>query len=211
MARPGADATAARRSARAVRLTADDVAVFDLGGVVARFQPELRLHRLAQVTQLTEHDVSVGLFDSGLDHRAELGAFGADEIVDVLLDALDHRLTPTGLVNAWALAFEPDALVLEFMRTLPGRVFILTNNGPMLNHCLDGPLKVVASGVIDVICSWQLQCRKPDRMAFRRAARVIGAEPSRLALFDDDMRNVESARECGWGAVLVDESKRFGD
>jgi hypothetical protein len=95
-----------------VRLTADDVAVFDLGGVVARFQPELRLHRLAQVTQLTEHDVSVRLFDSGLDHRAELGAFGADEIVDVLLD--------------------------------------------------------------------------------------------------DDMRNVESARECGWGAVHVDESKRFG-
>jgi glucose-1-phosphatase len=192
-----------------VRLDADDVAVFDLGGVVARYHPERRLQRLTQLTQLTqltEDEIVTRLFTSGLDHDAELGAFGAADIVAVVLAALDHRLSPTDLVDAWAMAFEPDSSVLDFIGAVPGRVCILTNNGPMLNHCLDGPLHRVRAAVSEVICSWELGVRKPDHEAFERAANRIGAEPSQLVLFDDDVRNVESARACGWRAVHVDRT-----
>jgi HAD superfamily hydrolase (TIGR01509 family) len=62
-------------------------------------------------------------------------------------------------------------------------------------------MSVVGTAVTDVICSWELAARKPDPLAFERAATRIGMPPSGLVLFDDDERNVASARECGWQAV----------
>jgi HAD superfamily hydrolase (TIGR01509 family) len=186
-----------------VTLTADDIAVFDLGGVVARYYPDRRLHRLAHLTGLDEHDLSSRLFGYGLDHDAELGVYESADIVGVVLDALDGRLSEGALVEAWASAFEPDPAVLEFMHAMPGRVFILTNNGPMLNHCINGPLQVLRESVSEIICSWEVRARKPSREAFERAARRIGEDPARLVLFDDDMRNVDAARACGWRAEHV--------
>jgi HAD superfamily hydrolase (TIGR01509 family) len=49
--------------------------------------------------------------------------------------------------------------------------------------------------------SWDEGLRKPDRRAFVRAEARMGASPGRILFVDDQMKNVEAAREAGWGAV----------
>ena len=51
---------------------------------------------------------------------------------------------------------------------------LLTNNGPVINACLDGPLSAIAVEFDHVICSWQIGACKPERTAFDRAAVLLG-------------------------------------
>jgi len=72
----------------------------------------------------------------------------------------------------------------------------------MLDACLAGPLRGLAEAFDEVICSWHLRARKPDAVAFERAAERLGCAPE-LLLLDDDPENVEAAIRYGWDAECV--------
>ena len=180
-----------------------DIVVVDLGDVAASFRPERRLAALSNATGLSEQFIHDSLFASGLDRRAELGLIGPGEIISTLRAALRTPVEPDTLTAAWATAFEPDAEILNIVGTVTARTALFTNNGPMINRCLHGPLDVIASSFDEIICSWELKATKPDQAAFERAAARLDVAPHRLLLLDDGPANVESARGCGWNARRV--------
>ena len=180
-----------------------DVVVVDLGGVAASFRPERRLAALSVATDRSERFIQRALFASGLDRRAELGMIGPDEIISDVGLALRTSVDPDTLIESWATAFEPDLVVLNVVRTTIARTVLFTNNGPMINRCLSGPLDVISSSFDVIICSWELKAAKPDEAAFERAASRLDAAPHGLLLLDDDPTNVESARRYGWNAQTV--------
>ena len=180
-----------------------DVVVVDLGGVAASFRPVRRLAALSVATGRSERFIQHALFASGLDRRAELGMIGPDEIISEVSAALRTHIDPHTLTSAWATAFEPDLEVLNIVRTVTARTVLFTNNGPMINRCLSGPLDVISSSFDVIICSWELKAVKPDEAAFESAALRLDAAPHQLLLLDDDSTNVESAQRCGWNAQRV--------
>ncbi len=180
-----------------------DTVVLDLGGVAARFHPERRLRALASLGGVSEEAIERRIFTSGFDDESELGTFSHDQVVAHLREALGYRGPEASLVDAWALAFEPDQAVGEYLNRLSVRKALFTNNGPVLDACLEGPLRELAASFDDVICSWHLGARKPDGVAFARAAARLGSPPERLLLFDDSPTNVKGARDSGWNAECV--------
>jgi HAD superfamily hydrolase (TIGR01509 family) len=152
---------------------------------------------------VTDHDIQERVFDSGFDHRAELGAYAPDQVLEVVLGALKQRVSLPALVDAWALAFEPDPEVLNYIATLPVPSVLFTNNGPMLDACLGGPMGDLAAVFGQVICSWHLRARKPEPLAFERAAERLRVDPDRLLLLDDSVENVRAARRCHWEAECM--------
>lgn len=180
-----------------------EVLVVDLGGVAARFTPERRLRALGAATGLSEAEVRARIWDSGLEASAERGRYSSDEIIEVVRAAFDHRIGAEELVEAWALAFEPDEAVLARLARVPLRRVVFTNNGPMLDRCLAGPLRDLAASFEQVICSWHLSAAKPDAGAFEGASDRIGVPGARLLLLDDSAENVAGARACGWEASQV--------
>ena len=111
------------------------------------------------------------LFKSGLDQLAEVGAYSSDEVVATILTALDHRVSVVELLDAWALAFEPDSAVLRHVTSLVVPCALFTNNEPMLDACLTTPpLQFLSVGFNDIICSWQIHAMKPAVAAFERIA-----------------------------------------
>jgi putative hydrolase of the HAD superfamily len=180
-----------------------ETVVVDLGGVAARFRPERRLQALASLSGIPETVIHQRLFESGFEGQAELGAFSPDEVVAMVGAALDHRVAAAALINAWALAFEPDAGVISRIVSLPVRSALFTNNGPMLDACLAGPLHGRADVFSEIICSWTLKARKPEVAAFERAAARLACSPHRLLLLDDSTENVEAAIQSGWDAACV--------
>jgi hypothetical protein len=55
--------------------------IFDLGGVVCRYQPELRLQELARIYGRAPEDVRRVLYESGFIGETELGYWNAEQIV----------------------------------------------------------------------------------------------------------------------------------
>jgi glucose-1-phosphatase len=181
--------------------------VVDLGGVAAHFRPERRLAALATLSGLTERVIQERVFDSGFEHRAELGEYPPEQVREFVREALEHRLSTPALTDAWALAFEPETEVLAYLSALPIRRALFTNNGPMLDACLAGPLGEIAKPFAEVICSWQLRARKPGPVAFARAEERLRLAPDRLLLLDDSPENVRAAQHAGWAAECVCDLK----
>lgn len=180
-----------------------EVVVVDLGGVAARFWPERRLAALASLSGLAPEVIQQHLFDSGLEHRAELGELAPEELLREVQSALDGGVSAEALVEAWALAFEVDTEVLGCIDALDARTALFTNNGPMLDACLVGPLGRLKQSFAAIVCSWHLKARKPDADAFERAAERLGCTPGQLLLLDDSEANVRAAIRCGWQAEQV--------
>lgn len=98
---------------------------------------------------------------------------------------------------------EPDPFVLSALQWAQGPKVLFTNNGPMLDLCLAGPLRGLTDAFDDVVCSWHLGARKPSAEAFDRFAFRVAHDPSELLLLDDSPANVNAARSCGWRAEPV--------
>jgi HAD superfamily hydrolase (TIGR01509 family) len=161
------------------------------------------LAALASLSGVPDRLIYERLFESGFDDRAELGGYSPDGVLEFVSGALERRVSAADLIDAWALAFEPETDVPEHIAALPVRRVLLTNNGPMIDACLAGPLRALAAVFDEVICSWHLRARKPDQVAFQRAAERLHLDPGRLLLLDDSIDNVQAAQRCGWAAEQV--------
>jgi glucose-1-phosphatase len=180
--------------------------VVDLGGVATGFHPQRRLQALTQATGMSSTLIHQRLFASGLDHDAELGHIELGELVPQVIAALNDTISVEQLIQCWAQAFEPQLEVLAAVRYSGAKRTLLTNNGPLISVCLDGPLREIADCFDEVICSWQLGVCKPDPVAFERAARRLGAGMAEMLLLDDDQANVAVAESLGWNAEHVTTS-----
>jgi HAD superfamily hydrolase (TIGR01509 family) len=177
--------------------------VVDLGGVAARFLPERRLEALSSLSGIAPRIIETRIFRSGLDRRSELGMFSPDEVLAAVEAALDHQVSRATLIDAWALAWEPDTDVLECLGSLSIPRAILTNNGPLMDACLERSLQGVKASVSEFICSWHIRACKPDAVAFQRTADLLQSSPQQLLLLDDGAENVKAAIQCGWHADRV--------
>ncbi len=177
--------------------------VVDLGGVAAHYRPELRARTLAAATGLDPTAVDDRLFASGLDGRAERGDIPPANILDTIRAALDADITDDHLVAEWSAAFEPNPDVLDAIGAASVLSCLFTNNGPIINLCLAGPLASVSRSFDRVVCSWELGATKPSAVAFERAQSILGASADEILLLDDSEANVQAAIRSGWHAKHV--------
>jgi putative hydrolase of the HAD superfamily len=176
-------------------------AVFDLGGVVCRFEPESRLRALTQVTGRSAAEIHAAIWDSGLDRQAELGEIDERALHSRLLAALGADIDADALRAAWSLAFEPDDDVLALIDRLAVPAVLFSNNGPIVDRGLDHELSNVRARFAHVLLSWRLGAVKPDPAAYEAvAARLAVEEGAQVFFVDDSPENVAAARARGWHA-----------
>lgn len=180
------------------------VLVMDLGGVTCRWLPERRLAALSQLSGLPMSTIDQHVFESGFDDAGERGGFDLAEFTATLgsvlgLDGVAGARDE--LRAAWAQAFEPDHAVLRLVQSTPVRTALFTNNGPLLEACLQAELSDVGQAFGELLFSWRLGCTKPDPDAFVRATEVLGVEPGEIVFVDDSEANVAAARTAGWDPI----------
>ncbi|HEX6362981.1 MAG TPA: HAD family phosphatase [Albitalea sp.] len=183
--------------------------VFDLGGVVFRWQPHELLARVlphragseraaaALVTEFFQgYTGDWGEFDRGtvdevrLAHRiAWRMGFGVDEVRRVI-DAVPSELQPV-----------PHTVrLLERLRERGHRLYFLSNMpAPYAKHLTETHpfLRWFADGVF----SSHVQLVKPEPAIFHAARRRFDAAPGELLFIDDYALNVTAARALGWQAI----------
>lgn len=185
--------------------------VFDIGGVVVRWQPQALLQELlpalapdAQRAQALVGDIFQGFavdsdwadFDRGVVTPDALAARIAARTghpapaLRALIDAIPAHLVPM-----------PDSLgLLARVRTAGHRLTLLSNMPlPYIDHllarhaCFDWFDAAVFSGRIGVI--------KPERAMFDHAHEALALDLQYTLFIDDNPANIEAARALGWQAL----------
>jgi putative hydrolase of the HAD superfamily len=187
-----------------------EVVVVDLGGVAAHYHPEARLEAMSQLSGLSPAEVDDRIWRSGFDERAEKGEYTPDETMAFVIEALGGNIAPDAVIQAWSQAFSPNDDILAQIRALHAPAVLFTNNGPMIDACLEGPLRRIRDAFSDVVCSWHLKARKPEPAAFDRVAAPLGRAPETLLLLDDSAANVSGAIAAGWNAAQVTTADEVG-
>lgn len=177
------------------------VVVLDLGGVVCGFHPARRLAALAALTGRHAKEIDAAIWGSGLDAAAERGIYEPAAATAAVLEQLGPHVDPVDLRVAWAAAFEPDPRVLGLVAGVQRPTVLFTNNGPLLEDCLDHELAGVAAPFDQILLSWRIGATKPDPVAFERATGSLAvASPSDVLFVDDSLDNIEAATRHGWQA-----------
>jgi putative hydrolase of the HAD superfamily len=180
--------------------TAPSVVLFDLDGVLAHYAHAPRLERLARRCGVRVEEVAAALFESGLEHDADLGVYDAAGQVDALARRLGRPVSLEDCIDARRAAMRVDPDMLALVREIAGRarISILTNNNFLLRDHLPricAPLFPLFEG--QVFCSAQFGLAKPDPEIFRACARELRADPHDLLFIDDKAENAAGAREAG--------------
>lgn len=182
--------------------------VFDLGGVVFRWQP-LALLRETLPQRAGDDEqaraVAAELFQ-GYAPQGDWGAFDRGEIgAGVLAARIARRAS---LSEAEVLAFlqaipahlEPIAETVALLGRLKAaghRLFYLSNMpAPFAEHLQRS--HAFMAWFEDGVFSSQVQVMKPQAAIFDAAARRFGLAPHELILIDDVAHNVDAARALGW-------------
>lgn len=180
--------------------------LFDLGGVVCRFQPERRLRALASDCGLSERDVQRRIWDSGFDRDCDLGRYTADAIYHQIRQRLGLKARYGEFCRMWALAFEPDPAVLALVDVLHSdiRRGLLTDNGPILRDALPTQLPEVGRRFEPVLFSCELGALKPTVELFRGVLDRLNQRAQQILLVDDSHQVVQEARAFGLHAYRYD-------
>ncbi|HVI58149.1 MAG TPA: HAD family phosphatase [Luteimonas sp.] len=179
---------------------APQVVLFDLDGVLAHYDHAPRLRLLAQRCGAGVEAVSTALFESGLEHDADLGLHDAQGQVEELSRRLGMPVTLEDCVAARRASMRADPAVLALAQRLSrhARVAILTNNNLLLRDHLPAicpPLFPLFDG--RVFCSAQYRLAKPDPAIFLRCLEELDAVPTRALFIDDKRENADGARQAG--------------
>ena len=173
--------------------------VFDLGGVLCRFDPEARVRALAAASGWSSDAVRAHVWGSGRDADADSGRLTVAEAF--ALASLDGALDVATVLACWRAAFAPDADVLAIAERVSVPRAVLTNNGPVVEALFSDQLAPVAERCSPVMLSWRLGATKPSREVYDRAAARLERSPDELLMVDDTTRNVDGARAAGWDAI----------
>lgn len=178
--------------------------LFDLDDVLVRYDRRARLAELARRSGTRPAAVQTALFDSGLEHEADLGRWQPHAYAEELSRRLGADLTLEDCIAARALAtrVDPAMLTLATQVATRAQVAIFTNNGPVLTMHLERiypelfPLfarRVVGAGDVGLA--------KPTPQAYLRCLARLGATPADTLFIDDRDQNVSGARAAGLEAV----------
>jgi glucose-1-phosphatase len=180
--------------------------VFDMDGVLCRYQIKRRLALLASWSGQTPEAIYAAIWGSGFEAEAERGVVSADEYLWGFGERLGYPLSAAQWVEARRAAMEPDPALLTLARLL-GRarpVGMFTNNPWLLKrHIADVFPAVPTLFGSRAVFSAELGRSKPDPEAFLRLAARLECAPDEILYFDDDAAYVAGARAAGLSAHRV--------
>lgn len=182
--------------------------IFDLGGVVIRFDGNYFLDREG-ITDPEDRKLLMEVLFAGPDWpRLDLGELDETELLELAKKKLPPRLHPAAerLVLHWADPVEIIPVMREFIlaaRKNGRKTYLLTNSPISIHRVLD---VIRADSLFDgIVISSEISLAKPGHEIFEHTLKTFGLKGKESLFLDDNMKNVWAARECGIQAARYKE------
>ncbi|HTI00279.1 MAG TPA: HAD family phosphatase [Acidisoma sp.] len=174
--------------------------LFDMNGVLCRYDKDRRIAHLARLSGLPPAQVEVAIWGSGFEDAGDAGMMDQGRYLRGFGEALGHPLTLAEWSEAQAAALTPDPAMLALAHRLKAkaRVAVLTNNNLLLRDEI-GRLSPEIAKVFgsDFHVSAEFGARKPEPECYLGCLTALGARPDQTLFIDDSADNVEGARQAG--------------
>ncbi len=178
--------------------------LFDLGGVLFRYQPEVRWQAFSEQTDLAAEEVRRRLSSSGYAMACEQGRFRGNRAYREGIRALGSRMSMERFVQLWVSAFRPDEDVLDIARRVQDAglaIAIFSNNSDLVRDGLEAFWPAVLAPFMPRIFSADLGLSKPDPRAYQKAAELLGHAPAEVMVVDDAPMNTVTAASLGFETI----------
>lgn len=174
--------------------------LFDLDGVLADYDRQIRVEHLAQAIGCTAETVHAAIYRSGIEEAGDSGALDTDGYLAALSTYLACPVEAATWVAARRAATRIRPEVLDVACALAKRtsVALLTNNGQLMADTLPQ----IAPALFPLFAgrafaAAQFGAAKPDAAAFLGCLERLGTTPAATFFIDDSLANVEGARRAG--------------
>jgi glucose-1-phosphatase len=180
--------------------SAIDLVIFDMDGVLDRYDLGTRLDRLAAATGKSADAIHAAIWKSGFEDAADAGEFSAAEYLQGFAERIGAPVSRAAWIAARRAAMHPDRDVLELAKRLKPRVGIavLTNNGFLVKETfreLFPELPPLFGERLHVAA--EFGAKKPDPEVYRRLVARHAIAPATALMIDDKPENVEGAVRAG--------------
>ncbi len=192
--------------------------IFDLGNVIIDLdvqRSEAAFQNLVGASFLHAKDEDLQIF---LDF--EMGVIPEANFLNYFIEKAIEPVEAIDIVQAWnAMLVGIPLQRLQMMKALGSRfrTMILSNTNEthlrwvskyLIQHYDLVSLDAFVDGAY---YSNEMGCRKPDRKIYDMVIDREGIIPSETVFFDDQIDNVDVAKECGIDAVLIDPQDEILD
>ncbi len=185
--------------------------VFDFGKVIADFDHMKTCKGLSKFCKLTPKEIYEKIFKSGLEKRYDEGLdsqlFYAE--VKKMLDSED--LDFDNFSRIWGDIFirNPDIEdVLEKINTDIRKMLLSNTNEIHYRYFIKlGPVAKYFNKNDDLILSFKLGFKKPDKRIFLEAIKRSGFNPNEMVYVDDILEYVDEAKSMGMKGINYDCSR----
>lgn len=176
--------------------------IFDLGGVVFHYSPEVRWRKFAALTGEAPIEVRKRLSDSGYSQSCDAGRLKGERAYAAGVDLLGTRLSLERFCDIWVSVFTPNAEVIDIARKLKRRcsIALLTNNSDLVRLGLERRFASELELFRPRLFSADFGLLKPDPRLFTRALDIVGVKPEDALLVDDASKNTDTAGAFGMPA-----------
>ncbi|GAB3629697.1 Phosphatase [Pandoraea terrae] len=174
--------------------------LFDLDGVLCRYDRTARIEHIAAVVGQSAEAVIRAVWDSGLEGRADAGEVNDAEYLGEMGKRLGCPITLADWLAARRASMTPDTDVLRVARDVAARkhVAVFTNNCHLIAEHIAYLCPEVAEVFGNTVhTTAEVGVTKPSPQAFRGCLAQIGAAAAETLFIDDGEANVAGAIQAG--------------
>ena len=174
-----------------------ELVIFDMDGVLCRYDFDERLRILSEVTGLPAADIDAAIFQSGFDDQGDRGLYSAEDYLSQFSERLDVPVSRDDWLRARRDSIAPDVAMLDLVAQVGCQVAIamLTNNGPLLQYGFAEVFPQAAALFGErAFFSSQLKSTKEKPEIFRLILTTLGVKPTNTLFIDDTPAYIASAQ-----------------
>jgi HAD superfamily hydrolase (TIGR01509 family) len=177
--------------------------LFDLGDVIARWDPSPRLDEYAARAGASPIEIRERLAASMYSEQSDRGAFSVVEMEDRLSEVIGCHIAHDEFLRLEAMAFKvrPEVVAIAEATSRHVPVGILANNSPLCQEALSRHFPELVQVFRPILFSFQFGHAKPEREIFNAVQLHLRLDPREILLVDDKASNVAAARSADWDAV----------
>jgi HAD superfamily hydrolase (TIGR01509 family) len=187
------------------------IVLFDLGDVIASWDPAPRVSEYARRSGLSMDEVVRRLSAGGFWEDTDRGSYSPTQMHEQICERLGVTFSRAELLELQAMAFivRPEVVRIAEEISATHRVGILTNNAPLLREAFPLHFPELVRVFSPILYSFQFGYTKPERALFKAVASELALAPADIFFIDDQLRHVSGARSAGWQAVRFESVEQI--
>ena len=187
--------------------------IFDFGNVIINIDFKRIYQTFAHYTSKSEAYIEKQITDNQLFRRYESGLFSDEEFREIIRQTLGFPLSDTEVDKSWnAILLDIPADRIELIKKIRRKypIYLLSNtNNIHIKASNDYLKKTHGIAHLDqlfdqLFLSYEMGMWKPDAEIYHHVLKKLNLKPHEALFLDDNLKNIESAKELGIQTILVE-------